>query len=98
MVCLIYKGCNLLELHSNVYKTLKDELDKVNSKESKIEDAGLEEMKQLMMMLLYNWEDDYYMAIASLAALRSKDGRTAVSRSFSSRNEMLLLLPLFTQW
>ena len=83
-----------MDLHYNVYKTLEKELCKVNDslKESKTEGIvdGLDEMKQLIKILLYNWEDDYYMAIATLAALRSKDGRTAVSRLIQSHKMLLL--------
>ena len=75
-----------MELHFNVYKTLDEEIrnikDSVKESNTKGIENGLDEMKQLTKMLLYNWEDDYYMAIATLAALRSKDPRTPVSSSF----------------
>ena len=80
-----------MDLHYNVYKTLEKELHLIEDslKESKTKEIenDLDEMKQLIKMLLCNWKDDYYMAIAALAALRSKDPRTPVSSDNSMNGE-----------
>ncbi len=86
---------NLFELRKQCYKELQTTLKDLKSRYSQDnenddlpENAShdddnikqlLETVQNQMMMLLYTWEDDYYMAIASLAALRSKDPRTPVS-------------------
>ena len=43
------------------------------------ESKQLRWLREEMKMLMYDHKKDYFMSIASLAALRSKDPRTAVS-------------------
>ncbi len=78
-------GKNLFEVRKKCYNLNMEEVSRLKKIKTidkttgpKITDA-LDRLEQQTNMLLFNWENDYYMAIAHLAALRSKDPRTPVS-------------------
>ena len=68
---------NLFELRKECYDTLKSDVSVI--KESTIKTDVMERVENQIDMLLFNWENDYYMAVACLTALRSKAPRTPVS-------------------
>ena len=71
---------NLFELRKAFYSTLnKEQLKSLTAGDDENLENVLNVVQKQMDMLLFNWENDYFMAIACLAALRSKDPRTPVS-------------------